>query len=52
MVVILFPLVKNFSKKVGLRRAGNKTLGAAVLHSEHVHKWRVARQLATGARRF
>jgi hypothetical protein len=47
---ILFPLVANFSKKMALGRAGNKTSLAAVLHSEHVRRWRVARMLATGAR--
>jgi hypothetical protein len=52
MGVILFPLGANFLKKNGLGRDGNKTAAGLVLHSEHVHRGRVARELATGARHF
>jgi hypothetical protein len=50
MRVSLFPPGTIFLQILWRRRAGNKTAGAVVLHSEHVHRWRVACGLAAGAR--
>jgi hypothetical protein len=52
MGLSLFPPGAKFLKKEWQSPGGNKTAGAAVLHSEHARRWRVARGLAAGARHF
>jgi hypothetical protein len=52
MGLSLFPPDTIFLQILWWRRPGNKTAGTTVLHSEHVHRWRVACGLAAGARHF